>query len=148
MRKKLIILIIFAVAMLLIVFIGLFLSRGSRSYIGPLYQFSQQLEKRRIQEGKGIRVYLKRDVPDEEGDLVRQRFSNISGVNGTSFISKSAQEVINDKASLYPKEIDSLISGSHIIIDVYVENIQNKEAVIQQLKKDSRVEVIIDLEAQ
>lgn len=85
------------------------------------------------------------DVLDEDGFLFSEELNNLPGVNGTSFKSKRAQELMSENNSLYPEESSTLTPGSHIIIDVFVEKVQDKEDIIQLVKNYPQVESVVDI---
>lgn len=149
MKKKIIIISIIVTGVIVSAAFASYIIFKKRSIVGfPLSYFIQQIQEQRYVEKKGIRVFLKKEVSSQEGFLFAQELNNILGVNGVSLTSKRAQELMEENVLLYPEEPSTLIPGSHIIIDVFVENIQDKETIIQQIKKYPQVETVADLKPQ
>jgi hypothetical protein len=114
----------------------------------PLTRFTQKIAKQRYKAEKGIRIYLRRNIPDKEGDSFLQDQTNIHGISGGSFTSKADQENVQEVDLLYPEKPGNLIPGSLIIIDIFVEDAKDKETIIQQAKKYPQVEVVANIQVQ
>jgi hypothetical protein len=149
MKKKIIFTIIIVNFLLTIFLLTYFLNKNrSRSITGPIFNYVKYKQEQTLKENKVISIYLKKEVLDTETDAFTTELNKINGVNGFNVLSKHLQKDMEDINSLYPENLNYLTPGSHIVIDIYLENADKKISIAKEIKKLPQVEVVIDLSPQ
>jgi len=108
----------------LFLYIKVRMSIGS-NLLGPVGVASQQITKRRYEQGKVIRIFFKNGVTDDQVLSFGNEWKHIAGVNGFSFTSQK-------------------ISGQPVI-DLFIVDSEKKEEIMQNLKQNNKVDKVIDV---
>lgn len=114
----------------------------SKQSSGQIYY---SLDERKYTEDKGIRIYLKSNITDEQGDMIAKEFVKYQGVSGYSLIPISLQKQYEKYNSLYPENLGALNPRNHVIIDLYIENSGEISTILENLKTNTDIQAISNI---
>ena len=146
--NKVVKIIIFSLILLLIsLFIKYYLDKKNNPAKYSLYNAENVITEKRYQEGKVFEVILKEEVTDREAKSVLDELYKIRGVNGSTLYTREIQK-IGDYSFLFPQDVISIEPESRVVIDLFVKNLKDKKSIIEQVKNNPKVEVVLDLISQ
>lgn len=144
MKKIVIFIVIFSILLLSGLVLIIYFKKKNTSDVFTFYNISNRISQKRYQDSKAFVVILKEHVSDDKGTKIGEEFLHIEGINGRTLYSKEYQQY-NDYAYLYPEGVDTLNPPNHVVIDLFVENLENKKHIIEQVKTHPDVEVVGNL---
>ena len=142
-KKKVLLLII----IILIVAIGFLVVNKDNALIKKLSgrKVTFDLNSSKYNSDKGIRIFLKSGIADEEGDSVAKEFLKLEGVSGYSLIPVSLQKQYDKYNKLYPQKLSMLTPRNHIIIDLYVTDGSYINPILENLENNSLIQAISNI---
>lgn len=105
---------------------------------------TEEIIEHRPKDTNILEVILNEGVTDEEAKTVAKELMNLEGVTGSNIYSKQQQKT-GDYSFLYPISEVSFEPGSRVVIDLYIEDINYKNPVIEVLRNHPKVDKAIDL---
>jgi len=103
------------------------------------------LDENKSVQDKGIRIFLKSNITDEQGDEIAKEFIKYEGVAGYSLIPLSLQQQYEKYNNLYPKDLSVLTPRNNVIIDLYVTNGDFINDIINDLKNNPNVQAVSNI---
>jgi len=147
MNKIIKIIIISLILLLIGLFAIYYLDRKNHPAKYSLYNAVNVITEKRYRDGKVFEVILKEEVTDQQANSVLDELHKIKGVNGYTLYTKEVQKS-GDYSFLVPQDIVSIKPGSRVVIDLFVESTKEKKSIIEQVKKNPNVDVVLDLISQ
>lgn len=147
MKKALKVILISFIFLFFVLFLLFYLDRKNNPAKYSLYNSVNVITEKRYQEGKVFEVILKEEVTDREAKSVLDELYKIRGVNGSTLYTREIQK-IGDYSFLFPQDVISIEPESRVVIDLFVENLKDKKSIIEQVKNNPKVEVVLDLISQ
>ena len=127
MKSRKLLIILFTIIALIISGLVLYLkirTSVGNGILGPVGVGTQEIMKRRYEQGKMIRIYFRSDVTDDQALNLMNEWKQLPDINGSSFTS-------------------SKISGK-TIVDLFVIDVEKKHGVIQLVEQNVFVERVTD----
>ena len=147
MKKALKVILISFIFLFFVLFLLFYLDRKNNPAKYSLYNSVNVITEKRYQEGKVFEVILKEEVTDREAKSVLDELYKIRGVNGSTLYTREIQK-IGDYSFLFPQDVISIEPESRVVIDLFVKNLKDKKSIIEQVKNNPKVEVVLDLISQ